>query len=89
MGVKVTDMINAWKSGDSDKLASMVKIEFEGYPEVYAKMLAERNQKWVEQIEDLSGQAGNSLVVVGAAHFVGDDSILELLKRNGFEVEQR
>jgi uncharacterized protein YbaP (TraB family) len=89
MGVRVTDMINAWKSGDSDKLASMVKIEFEGYPEVYAKMLAERNQKWVEQIEDLSGQAGNSLVVVGAAHFVGDDSILELLKRNGFEVEQR
>jgi uncharacterized protein YbaP (TraB family) len=89
MGVKVTDMINAWKSGDSDKLASMVKIEFEGYPEVYAKMLVERNQKWVEQIEDLSGQDGNSLVVVGAAHFVGDDSILELLKRNGFEVEQR
>jgi len=52
-------------------------------------MLVERNQKWVEQIEDLSGQDGNSLVVVGAAHFVGDDSILELLKRNGFEVEQR
>ena len=89
MRVKVTDMINAWKSGDPDKLASMVKIEFEGYPEVYAKMLVERNQKWVEQIEDLSGQDGNSLVVVGAAHLVGDDSLLELLKRKGFEVEQR
>jgi uncharacterized protein YbaP (TraB family) len=28
-------------------------------------------------------------VVVGAAHLVGDDSILELLKGKGFEVEQR
>ena len=89
MRVKVIEMINAWKSGDSDKLASMVKVEFEGYPEVYARMLVERNQKWVKHIEDLSGQDGNSLVVVGAAHLVGDDSILELLKKNGFEVEHR
>ncbi|UCF02092.1 MAG: TraB/GumN family protein [Deltaproteobacteria bacterium] len=89
MRVKVIDMINAWKSGDSNKLASMVKMEFEGYPEVYAKMLVERNQKWVKQIEDLSKQNGHTLVVVGAAHLVGDDSILELLKRKGFEVEQR
>jgi len=35
------------------------------------------------------GQDGNSLVVVGAAHLVEDDSMLELLKRKGFEVEQR
>ena len=89
MRVKIIEMINAWKSGDSDKLASMVKMEFEGYPEVYAKMLVERNQKWVKHIEDLSGQDGNSLVVVGAAHLVGDDSILKLLKKKGFEVEQR
>jgi hypothetical protein len=89
MRVKVIDIINAWKSGDSNKLASMVKMEFEGYPEVYAKMLVERNRKWVKQIEDLSEQNGHTLVVVGAAHLVGDDSILELLKRKGFEVEQR
>jgi uncharacterized protein YbaP (TraB family) len=89
MRVQVVDMINAWKSGDSATLASMVKVEFEGYPGVYSKMLVERNQKWVQQIEALSGQDGNSFVVVGAAHLVGDDSILELLKRKGFEVEQR
>jgi uncharacterized protein YbaP (TraB family) len=89
MRVKVIDMINAWKSGNSNRLASMVKMEFEGYPEIYAKMLVERNQKWVKQIEDLSKQNGHTLVVVGAAHLVGDDSILELLKRKGFEVEQR
>lgn len=89
MRVKVIEMINAWKSGDSDKLASMVKVEFEGYPEVYTKMLVERNQKWVKHIENLSGQDGNSLVVVGAAHLVGDNSILELLKKKGFEAEHR
>lgn len=88
MRVQVTAMINAWKSGDSDKLASMVKAEFEGYPEVYARMLVERNQKWAEHIEGLSGQDGNSLVVVGAAHLVGDDSLLELLETKGFTVEQ-
>lgn len=89
MRVQVTAMITAWKSGDSDKLASMVKTEFGGYPEVYTKMLVERNQTWVQHIEALSGQDGNTLVVVGAAHLVGEDSILKLLKRKGFEVEQR
>jgi uncharacterized protein YbaP (TraB family) len=67
----------------------MVKMEFGGYPEVYTKMLVERNQTWVQHIEALSGQDGNTLVVVGAAHLVGEDSILKLLKRKGFEVEQR
>ena len=67
----------------------MVKVEFEGYPEVYAKMLVERNQEWVKHIENLSGQDSNSLVVVGAAHLVGDNSILELLKKKGFEVKHR
>ena len=85
--VKVIEMTNAWKSGDSEKLKSMVNVEFEGYPEIYARMLVERNQKWLKHIEDLSGQDGNSLVVVGAAHLVGDDSILELLKKKGFAVE--
>jgi uncharacterized protein YbaP (TraB family) len=89
MRVKVTDMINAWKSGDSEKLASMVKTEFQGYPEVYTKMLVERNHKWVKQIEDLSGQDANALLVVGAAHLVGEHSMLNLLKRKGFDVEQR
>ena len=84
---KVLDLTNAWKSGDPDKLASMVKVEFEGYPEIYTRMLVERNQKWVKHIEDFSGQDGNSFVVVGAAHLVGDDSILELLKKKGFTVE--
>ena len=89
MRSQVVEMIDAWKSGDSDKLASMVKAEFEGYPEIYARMLVERNQKWIKHIEDFSGQDGNSLVVVGAAHLVGDDSILELLKKKGFVVEHR
>ena len=89
MRAKVGDMINAWKDGNTNKLASIVEQEFKNYPDIYSKMLVQRNEKWVEQIETLSKQNGNKLVIVGAAHFVGDKNVLELLESKGFELEQR
>jgi uncharacterized protein YbaP (TraB family) len=86
---KVGDMINVWKDGDTNKLASIVEQEFKDYPDIYSKMLVQRNEKWVGQIETLSRQTGNKLVIVGAAHFVGDKNVLELLESKGFELEQR
>lgn len=89
MRVKVGDMINAWKDGDANELAAIVRKEFKDYPDIYSKMLVQRNKKWVAQIEALSRQNNHTLIVVGAAHLVGDKSVLALLKSKGFEVEQR
>jgi uncharacterized protein YbaP (TraB family) len=40
-------------------------------------------------IEKFVEQGGGVMVVVGAAHLVGKDSVVEMLKAKGYSVEQR
>jgi uncharacterized protein YbaP (TraB family) len=58
------------------------------YPEVHQKLIVERNHRWLAQIEKMIAQGGNTIVVVGAAHLVGKDGVVELLKQRGYGVEQ-
>jgi uncharacterized protein YbaP (TraB family) len=42
----------------------------------------------VPQIERLLDDKDDYLVVVGALHLVGKDSVIDLLERKGYELEQ-
>jgi len=86
---KLSDLIAAWTHGDADRLASLVEIGFKGHPEIYEKMVVQRNKNWVGQIDALIQQEGNVLVVVGAAHLVGNENVLKLLRSRGYEIKQR
>ena len=59
------------------------------YPELYEKVVVERNRRWSGQIEKMLAEGGGDMVVVGAAHLVGKDSLVEMLKAKGYRVEQR
>jgi len=86
---KSADLIGAWTSGDADRLRSIVEIGFKGHAEIYEKMVVQRNKNWATQIDRLIQQGGNALVVVGAAHLVGEESVLRLLGSRGYEIKQR
>jgi len=86
---KLADLIGAWTSGDADRLGSIVEMGFKGHPEIYEKMVVRRNKNWATQIDRLIQQGGNALVVVGAAHLVGEESVLRLLRSRGYEIKQR
>jgi len=86
---KLAELIGAWASGDADRLRSIVEIGFKGHPEIYEKMVVQRNKNWATQIERLIQQGGNALVVVGAAHLVGEESLLRLLRSRGYEIKHR
>jgi uncharacterized protein YbaP (TraB family) len=43
----------------------------------------------VGNIEKLVQQGSGAMVVVGAAHLLGKDSVVEMLKAKGYSVEQR
>jgi uncharacterized protein YbaP (TraB family) len=58
------------------------------YPQLYSKLILERNQRWLPQIEAMIKQGDNALIVVGAAHLVGKDGVIQLLKQRGYLVEQ-
>lgn len=84
-----SDMVAAWKTGNVDKLSSIITISFQEYPDIYDRLFVQRNKEWVAQIDHLTKQNDNVLVVVGAGHLVGTEGLVELLKKKGYTVKQR
>ncbi len=82
---KITE---AWRKGEGEKLAAILK-EDPGYsPELYEVLLVERNRNWIPEIEKALAEKHDVMFLVGAAHLVGDDGLVELLTKKGLVVTQ-
>lgn len=84
----VTTLANAWKAGDAPTVEKIVLQELRKEPGMYQRLLVDRNKNWMPKIEALFSRKGRSFVVVGAAHLVGPDGLLALLKAKGYAIEQ-
>ncbi len=84
-----SDMFQAWKTGDVDKLASILQMSHAEHADIYDRFFTQRNRRWVPEIEKLMKQRGDILIIVGAGHLVGKDSVIDLLKEKGYKVRQR
>lgn len=87
-GEMMGKMVSAWRAGDAAAIDSLINRSMGRYPQLYAKMLTERNAAWVPQIELLLRGSDDVLVVVGAAHLVGDESVVAMLRERGYTVDQ-
>ena len=56
------------------------------YPKLYQSLIVDRNNKWMRNIEGYLNGSGNTMVVVGAAHLVGQDGLINLLRKRGYKV---
>ena len=83
------DFYEAWEAGDTAGLNQLLTESFKEYPAVYAKLIIARNQNWLPQIEKYLAQDENYLVVVGAGHLVGDQSVVRMLQVKGYSVRQQ
>ena len=84
----LTSIVSAWRRGDAATLEKDLLGSFADYPAAYTSLIVERNQNWMPQIEACFARPRPCLVVVGAAHLVGPDGLLTLLRRKGYGVEQ-
>jgi hypothetical protein len=88
-GAVFKEIIEAWKRGDEKELGRfLVESTRKDFPEVYQTLLVNRNAKWLPKIEKLLATPERELVLVGAAHLVGGDGLIESLKKRGYEVRQ-
>jgi uncharacterized protein YbaP (TraB family) len=85
----VKDIVESWLKGDGDRLAALLLAGMRQYPELQQKLVIERNRRWLDQIAKLVEQGSNAMVVVGAAHLVGQEGIVDMLKARGLSVEQK
>ena len=81
-------LVQAWSRGEIEVLAELMQESFEEFPELYRRLFTKRNKNWLLKIEPLLDRPGTTLMVVGALHLVGADSVVELLKKQGYTVKQ-
>ncbi len=81
-------LAEAWKAGDAPAIEREVVAELKSQPEMYQRLLVDRNRLWLPTIESLFSRPRPSFVVVGAAHLVGADGLLQMLKARGYSLEQ-
>lgn len=85
----IDDMIGAWSRGDIERLATMMSDEFKDFPELYEPLVVARNRNWTRQIVELLDDDTDYLVVVGALHLAGADSVIEMLRERGVSARRR
>ena len=83
------DLVGSWENGDADKLHELLSKSFKSYPNLHNRLLIQRNKNWGKQIESALRKNKNVLFVVGAGHLVGPESVVDLLKKKGYQVNQQ
>lgn len=72
-------MVEAWRTGDAAKLASLMNADQDD-PAMVATLLTNRNKAWASWIKARLDQPGTAFVAVGAGHFGGKGSVQDQLE---------
>jgi uncharacterized protein YbaP (TraB family) len=78
-----------WRAGNVEPVEEMLLDGFDEFPEVFKRMVTDRNRAWLPQIEGLLAGERDAMVVVGSMHLVGEGGIVNLLREKGYTVEQQ
>ena len=85
---KLNMMADAWAAGDNDTLTREIVVEMKREePDLYRRMLSDRNTAWLPKVEDMLKAPGTSFVIVGDGHLLGEDGLVARLKADGMSVK--
>jgi uncharacterized protein len=81
-------MYKAWRKGDANALWAGDAALRSKAPTIAARFVDDRNVKWVPRIEAELKTGKPTAVVAGALHFSGPRSVIALLQKRGYVIEQ-
>ncbi|MEX1032900.1 MAG: TraB/GumN family protein [Cellvibrionaceae bacterium] len=92
---KIQLLVDAWRCADKPQLVSLFRDEFDvsgamsdNLVQLEKALLTDRNKLMADKIQAyLHNGEGSYFVVVGAAHYIGEGSVVELLRAKDHEVE--
>ncbi|MBI1212896.1 MAG: hypothetical protein GC190_15650 [Alphaproteobacteria bacterium] len=84
---RVSHMMDAWRSGNTAQLEQELNSGMDRFPSLRRAILHNRHVRWVPQIEQMLNDGRTHLVIAGAAHMVGPDSVVAMLRAKGYHVE--
>ncbi len=88
MPAMIDQLISAWHVGDVDRLDKLMNEQMEESGRIRELLLTERNANWIPEIEKAVKGDRNVMFIVGAAHLIGEDSVIDLLRKKGYEVRK-
>jgi hypothetical protein len=87
----VEELMSAWRSGDTKSMEALVSRSLSEAPQlrpIFDKLFYKRNKEMGGKIDRFLQGKETVCVIVGAAHLVGKEGIIELLRDKGYSVEQ-
>jgi uncharacterized protein YbaP (TraB family) len=80
-------LLKAWLTGDI-AFIDQLDVDFKrDYPAVYDRLLAARNRAWLPNLAARLHSPDAQMIIVGAAHLVGPDGLVNALRQRGFDVQ--
>ena len=81
-------MQKAWRRGDTNALwAGDARLRSQA-PTIAARFVENRNVNWIPRIEAELKTGKPTAIVAGALHFSGPRSVIALLQKRGYQIEQ-
>jgi uncharacterized protein len=80
-----------WRHGDLAKIKEFTQEQFPNkgeYAQLNKLLLHDRNKQMSEKIDSYIKSKKSILVIIGSAHFVGDENIISILSNKGYKIEQ-
>jgi len=88
MDSEFAGMLKAWTAGDVQGIARTFDRDLSGSPALQHSLIHQRNANWSKWIEQRMTKPGSVMIAVGAGHLAGKDSVLEMLKKDGYKVRR-
>ncbi|MCR9128914.1 MAG: TraB/GumN family protein [Alphaproteobacteria bacterium] len=86
----LTELVQAWAVGDMEHIDQLINGEMrETSPELYGRLIVERNHNWIPQILAALEGSEDAFVAVGAGHMPGEEGVIALLEAEGVTVTRR
>ena len=85
---EIHEITAAWRAGDAATIEKLVVQGMKEAPAFHKSLLVDRNRRWMPGLESCIS-AGSCFVVVGAAHMVGSDGLIAMLRQKGYKITQQ
>jgi uncharacterized protein YbaP (TraB family) len=91
-GARVDELFNetrvAWKQGNVAALSATRASLQDKNSRIAQRLFDHRHAKWLPRIEAQMKTGIPTAIVAGAGHFSGTNSVVDLLQKRGYKIEQ-
>lgn len=81
-------MLQAWTRGDVRGIAQTFDRDLSESPAMQQALIRQRNANWSKWVEQRMSQPGAVMIAVGAGHLAGKDSVVGMLRKDGYKVRR-